>query len=104
MSDPELSQLVSFSLWGELKAAVQEEFAASPSHGDLKGPPWRRLLANHTSDTCRPNEAGGVVFTLSGCITHMPTASATGGAACELVLPNLFLECTPPHDWGGGDS
>ena len=60
---------------------------------------WRRLLAIHTSNAVRPGHVGGVVFTLEGCITHMPTASVTGGAACELVLPNLFLQCTPPHAW-----
>ena len=99
MSDPELSQLAAFSEWDELAAAVQEELAASPSCGNLQGPTWRRLLAIHTSNACRAGHVGGVVVTLEGCITQMPTASVTGGAACELVLPNLFLQCTPPHAW-----
>ena len=57
-SNTELSQLAAFSeLWGQLEAAVLEELAASPPHGDLAGGdptvgPWRRLLANHASITC----------------------------------------------------
>ena len=101
-SNTELSQLAAFSdLWGKLEAVVLEELDASPSPGHLEGGdptvgPWRRLLAIHTSNTCRVDHEGGVVFSLKPTTT---TASDTGGVACELRLPNLFLECTPPRPW-----
>ena len=98
-SNPECSQLEVFREWGELRAAVLEELAASRSEGYLQGPTWRRLLAVHVSNTCRPGHMGGVVESLDGCITHMPTASVTGGMECALVLPKLFLECELPFAW-----
>ena len=97
MDNAELSQLVTFMEWGELAAAVEEELAASNSGGNLQGPPWRRLLANHVSLCCQPRHIGGVVASLEGCFTC--TASASGGGVCELVLPNLFVNVTPPSPW-----
>ena len=40
-----------------------------------------------------------MVWTLDGRFTYGGTTSVPGGAACELELPNLFLQCTPPHAW-----
>ena len=102
MATPELSQLAAFDEWGELVAAVEEELAASLAPGDLRGlpyGPWRRVLANHVSTTCMPKHIGGVIGSLTGCVTYTPTTSASGGGVCELVLPSLFVDVDAPSPW-----
>ena len=70
----------------------------SPSRGNLGGPRWRRMLANHVSVCCQEEHRGGVVGSLDELELWKIAASATGGnTEVTLTLPNLFRELkTPP--------
>ena len=70
----------------------------SPSRGNLGGPRWRRMLANHVSVCCQPEHRGGVVGSLEEPELWNIAASATGGKSeVTLTLPNLFTQLATPQ-------
>ena len=92
LNPPELLEIMQDPAWEELAEAVDQEMRASTSKGNLGGPPFRRLLANHTSKCCQPFYSGGVVESLEG---RAHTVSASG-LTCEFRLPNLIPGMNPP--------